>query len=79
MNGIAYCPVRDRILVERTTPIKQLSRRDKICKGNIAYLTARFVAGRRFSTNITSLTGLRTITNYELKIKNYEYRRKMSR
>ena len=30
MNGIAYCPVRDRILVEKIIPAQQLSRRDKI-------------------------------------------------
>ena len=45
MNSITKSPVRDKILVEKTTPIKPLSRRDKICRGNIAYLTARFVAG----------------------------------
>ena len=36
---------RDEILVEKAISAQPLSRRDKICGENIAYLTARFIAG----------------------------------
>ena len=45
MNIVEKCPVRDRILVEKAISAKPMSRRDMICGGNVAYLTARFVVG----------------------------------
>ena len=45
MNNVAKSPVRDRILVEKTIPAQPSPVRGDICRGNIAYLTARFVAG----------------------------------
>ena len=68
MNIVAKSPVRDGILVEKTTPIKQLSRRDRICGGNIAYLTARFVAGASVFYQYIIPNGIKN--NYELRIIN---------
>ena len=51
------CPVRDKMLVEKTNPtITRCPVRDKICVENVAYLTARpFLREYSFFTNIPSL------------------------
>ena len=51
------CPVRDKILVEKTNPATtRCPVRDNMCVEHIAYLTARpFLRGYLISTNISSL------------------------
>jgi len=64
MKSIANCSFRNKILVENI-----FSPRFSVPLGTqqgsiyIAYLTARCLCGMPFSTNILSLTGLRTTTN----------------